>query len=113
MPSGPVLTDVLGKDGATEILPDFQPENPAYADGHFRVAGEIGIHLNGIKDGSQDDGSRIVVSSSGMVFFSRDGKISKATLARRVVSIGAEGRMKSHGAGDVIFIDDDGSILDR
>jgi len=60
-----------------------------------------------------DDGSRIVVSSSGMVYFSRDGKISKATLARRVVSIGAEGRMKSHGAGDVIFIDDDGSILDR
>lgn len=59
------------------------------------------------------DGSRIVVSSSGGVNFSRDGKIVKATLARRVVSVGAEGRMKSHGTGDVIFIDDDGTILDR
>lgn len=55
VPSAPELGDVAAEVRAGEVLPEADAEELRRADGHVGVAGEVGVDLEGVEDGSKQE----------------------------------------------------------
>ena len=53
MPAAPELRGGLGNVGIVEVFRQAEAEDPAQADGHIRIAGEVEIQLEGVGDAAQ------------------------------------------------------------
>ena len=67
VPPPPELSDGTGLIGIVEVLQEVEPEEMPQADGHVRVAGEVKIDLERVRDGADPRRDRCGVRHGGDV----------------------------------------------